>query len=113
MATAHRERRRKNLVQFTVAVAADELTEIARAGYPEVHSEDEKRAVEALAASSSPTCSPPQSARATTLRQSQRRFSSGVITAVTPFQSSEIGVGAVPPPVASRPAGGSAPGARS
>jgi 5,10-methylenetetrahydrofolate reductase len=48
VATAHRERRRKNLVQFTVAVAADELTEIARAGYPEVHSEDEKRAVEAL-----------------------------------------------------------------
>ena len=45
---AHRERRRKNLVQFTVAVAADELAKIARSGYPEVQSEDEKRAVEAL-----------------------------------------------------------------
>jgi hypothetical protein len=43
---AHRERRRKNLVQFTVPVAADELAEIARSGYPEVQSEDEKRAVE-------------------------------------------------------------------
>jgi hypothetical protein len=45
---AHRERRRKNLVQFTVAAAADELAEIARSGYPEVRSEDKKRAVEAL-----------------------------------------------------------------
>ena len=45
---AHRERRRKNLVQFTVAVAADELAKIARSGYPEVQSEDEKRAVEAI-----------------------------------------------------------------
>ena len=43
---AHRKRRRKNLVQFTVPVAADELAEIARSGYPEVQSEDEKRAVE-------------------------------------------------------------------
>ena len=45
---AQRERRRKNLVQFTVAAAADELAEIARSGYPEVRSEDKKRAVEAL-----------------------------------------------------------------
>jgi hypothetical protein len=45
---AHRERRLKNLVQFTVPVAADDLAEIARSGYPEVRSEDEKRAVEAL-----------------------------------------------------------------
>ena len=45
---AHRERRRKNLIQFTVAVAADDLAEIARSGYPEVRSDDEKRAVEAL-----------------------------------------------------------------
>jgi hypothetical protein len=45
---AYRARRCKSLVQFTVAVAADELAEIARSGYPEVQSEDEKRAVEAL-----------------------------------------------------------------
>jgi hypothetical protein len=45
---AHRERRRKNLVQFTVAVAADDIAEIARSGYPEVQSDDEKLAVEAL-----------------------------------------------------------------
>ena len=32
---AHRERRRKNLFQFTVAVAADDIAEIARSGYPE------------------------------------------------------------------------------
>jgi hypothetical protein len=31
----------KILVQFTVAVAADDLTEIARSGYPEVQSADE------------------------------------------------------------------------
>jgi hypothetical protein len=45
---AHPERRRKNLVHFSVAVAADDIAEIARSGYPEVQSDDEKLAVEAL-----------------------------------------------------------------
>jgi len=40
---AHRERRRKNLFQFTVAVAADDIAVIARSGYPEVQAEDENR----------------------------------------------------------------------
>ena len=54
---AHRQRRRKNLVQFAVAVAADDLAWLARSGYFEVQSEDGKRAVEALA-SSAPTLLP-------------------------------------------------------
>jgi hypothetical protein len=65
---AHRERRRKNLVQFTVAVAADELAKIARSGYPEVQSEDEKRAVEALSLFITDTLAA-RSARVTALRR--------------------------------------------
>jgi hypothetical protein len=65
---AHRERRRKNLVQFTVAVAADELAKIARSGYPEVQSEDEKRAVEAISLFITDTLAA-RSARVTALRR--------------------------------------------
>jgi hypothetical protein len=84
---AHRERRRKNLVQFTVAVAADELAKIARSGYPEVQSEDEKRAVEALSLFITDTLAA-RSASVTALLRLQRRFSNGVTTVATPFQSS-------------------------
>ena len=65
---AHRERRRKNLVQFTVAVAADELAVIARSGYPEVQAEDEKRAVEAISLFITDTLAA-RSARVTALRR--------------------------------------------
>ena len=65
---AHRERRRKNLVQFTVAVAADELAVIAPSGYPEVQSEDEKRAVEAISLFITDTLAA-RSARVTALRR--------------------------------------------
>ena len=71
---AHRERRRKDLVQFTVAVAADDLTEIARSGYPEVQSEDEKRAVEAL------------SLFITDMLAARSAKVNGVTTVATPFQ---------------------------
>ena len=65
---AHRERRRKNLVQFTVALAADELAEIARSGYPEVQSEDEKRAAEGVSLFITDTLAA-RSARVTALRR--------------------------------------------
>ena len=84
---AHRERRRKNLVQFTVAVAADELAVIARSGYPEVReAEDEKRAVEAISLFIADTLAA-RSARVTALRRATPSFSNNVTIAATSFQS--------------------------
>ena len=71
-----------------VVVAADELAKIARSGYPEVQSEDEKRAVEALILFITDMLARRlDRPRITVLQLSQRRFSNGVTTAATPFQS--------------------------
>jgi hypothetical protein len=69
---ALRKREHRGSVTFTIAISEDDLRAIARHGYEGAASADQAQCVQALN-SSSPTCSPPRSAKITALRRSQRR----------------------------------------
>jgi hypothetical protein len=83
---ARREAERRGLRSFTIGLSEDDLRVIAKHGYEGVLSTD-PISRRKPSASSSPTCSP-LVAQATALRQLQRRFSEGVTTVATSFQSS-------------------------
>jgi hypothetical protein len=72
---------------FTIAVSEDDLRVIAEDGYEGAASTDPAQQAQAVSLSISDMLAA-RSARETALRRSQRRFSNGVTTAVTPFQSS-------------------------
>ena len=79
---ALRERERRGLRRFTIGVSEDDLRVIAESTATKAPQAPTTTCGRNPSASSSPTCSPPRSARVTALRRSQRRFSNDV----TPLQ---------------------------